>query len=751
MGQVSLTPQGKESHFGLVYEMLAGCSKVVGEAFFPMMVEALAHSLSVRWVFMCVLTPGDPDRAATLAAWDNGPIENFEYDLRHSPCADIVTQGACCFPDNITNLFPQDHLLKEMGAVSYVGTPLRSSSGQILGLLAALDEKPIPHADQAAEILELFSGRAAAELERLATASINERLGRIVEDSVSEVFIFNGDTCRFELVNRGARENLGYSMDELRSLTPWDLKPEFTRDEFLAFVAPLRRGEVPNLLFETVHRRKDGSLYDVAVQLQYFAGVENLFYASINDITERRRAEQARAHLAAIVASSNEAIISTALDGTVRSWNKGAEKIYGYAADEMIGRSVTRLIPADRKDEEDSILARVSKGEMVSNYETVRVCRDGRQVDVSVNVSPIYDTSGRIVGASKIAHDISERKRAEARERLLMGEVNHRAKNMLALVQVIARQTVVSDPTTFQERFDERIQALAASHDVLLQSGWQDVPLHELVRSQLAYFGADVGQRIRLSGPDLHLRAAAAQAFGMALHELATNAAKYGALSNDDGAVEISWQIVDDAAADPVFELVWTECGGPPVTAPARRGFGSTVIERILKLSIDGEVDLDYAPTGLVCRAQCPTRKVLEKHTSGSSLQSRQAAKVDVPGLRGRRVLVVEDEVLIAVEVAEFLKDAGFEILGPVGSVKQAIELLDTEACDVGVLDINLGGETSEPIAEWLGRNGTPFLTLSSYGVNDRSPVFANSPHLDKPLRPAMLVKEIEAILAPAE
>jgi PAS domain S-box-containing protein len=400
-------------------------------------------------------------------------------------------------------------------------------------------------------------------------------------------------------------------MEELRTLTPWALKPRFTKDQFLQFVAPLRNGEVPNLQFETVHKRKDGSYYDVAVQLQFFPGVENLFYASISDITDRKRAQQAQAHLAAIVASSSQAIVSKALDGTVRSWNHGAEKIFGYSAEEMIGKSIRLLIPPDRQDEEDAILGQISRAEMVSNYETVRMCRDGSRIDVSVNVSPIFDAAGQIIGASKIAHDISERIRAEERERLLIGEINHRAKNLLTLVHAIARQTAANDAETFAKSFEERILALSASHDLLLNNRWQDIPLEELVHSQLGHFKDAFGSRIKLSGPPLKISAPAAQAIGMAVHELATNAAKYGALSEDEGVITIAWQLEDGNGSERTFTMHWTEQGGPRVEAPSRSGFGATVIDRMLAASLEGEVELDWHPTGLVCRVSCPADNLL--------------------------------------------------------------------------------------------------------------------------------------------
>lgn len=747
MVQILPTPKTADSSFPSIQAKLASCSQVVGEAFFPVMVETLAEALSARWVFLSILHPLDRAKACTVEVWNNGPGENFEYDLKGSPCENIVGQGACCYPDNVAGLFPRDQMLKDMGAESYVGTPLRSSAGQVLGLLAVLDEKPFENAEQASEVIELFSGRAAAELERLATASLNERLGRIVEDSVSEVYIFNANNYRFELVNRGARENLGYSMEELRQLTPWDIKPQFTKDEFIQHVTPLRNGEIANQIFETQHQRKDGSIYAVAVQLQYFPGVENLYYASISDITDRKRAEEAQAHLAAIVSCSSEAIISKALDGTIKSWNNGAEKIFGYSADEMIGKSIRLLIPAERQNEEEDILAQISRAEQVDNYETVRLCRDGREVDVSVTVSPIFDSTGTIVGASKIAHDISDRKLAEAREQLLMGEVNHRAKNMLTLVQVIARQTAANDAHTFAQRFDERILALSASHDVLVNSHWQNVPLDELVRSQLGHFQDIIGAQIKLSGPSLKITAPAAQAIGMALHELATNAAKYGALSNEDGTIEIDWKLDESDVSEQRLLLDWIELGGPEVSKPSRAGFGSKVVDQILEASINGEVTLDWLSSGLVCHVSCPAENVLD-NVEISSQQSR-AASCTGPSSNSmaRRILVVEDEILIGMEISGILKDAGFEIFGPVTTARGALALLENEMCDAAVLDINLGKETSAPIAEWLSEAGTPYLSISGRNMEDRPAVFGDSPHLAKPIQSALLVRELGQLL----
>src|SRR5258706_10133900 len=188
-----------------------------------------------------------------------------------------------------------------------------------------------------------------------------------------------------------------------------------------------------------------------------------------------------------------------------------------------------------------------------------------------------------------------------------MREVSHRAKNMLSVVAAIAHQTPTKDPEDFVERFSERIQGLSASQDLLVRSDWNGVEVEDLVRAQLAHFASLIGSRIAVHGPRLRLKAASAQAIGLALHELATNAGKYGALSTDAGRVEVHWATDGDTLA-----MSWTERGGPPVSAPKRRGFGTIVMEAMAERSVDGKVDLDYTPSGLTWRLTCPAANALE-------------------------------------------------------------------------------------------------------------------------------------------
>jgi PAS domain S-box-containing protein len=463
----------------------------------------------------------------------------------------------------------------------------------------------------------------------------------------------------------------------------------------------------------------------------------------------RREAGKSQAHLAAIVAHSDDAILSKTLEGTVTSWNAAAERMFGYAAQEMIGQPLRRIIPADRQHEEDMILARLAAGQRIDHFETVRVGKTGNPIEVSITISPVKDAQGSIIGASKIIRDITERKAREQQVAMLIREVNHRSKNMLMLVQAIARQTAALGREDFVERFAQRIQALAASQDMLVKSGWKNVSLGDLVREQLAHFKELLGKRIHLIGDRTNITAAAAQAIGMAIHELATNASKYGALSTDAGRVEVSWSIESSAVREARFVMSWCERGGPPVAAPARRGFGSTVLDTLVRMSLTAEVELAYDASGLAWRLMCGAAEVLEPRPDRIDRQgSRSGDGISHAALLRPRILVVEDEALAALEVAGELEAAGFQVLGPAGSVAQALALIDTHAlCDAAVLDVSLGRETSQPIALRLIASGTPFVTVTGYAPEQMPAAFRGAPLVNKPLQPGHLVQALTKCL----
>jgi PAS domain S-box-containing protein len=323
-------------------------------------------------------------------------------------------------------------------------------------------------------------------------------------------------------------------------------------------------------------------------------------------------ADEARQRLAAIVESSDDAILSKNLDGIILSWNAGAERLFGYRPEEVVGKCVTILIPDDHLDEEPRILARIRRGERVEPYETMRQRKDGSLVDISLTVSPIKDASGRVIGASKIARDISERKRAEAAlaqaaetQKLLVAELSHRVKNTLATVASIAEQSFSREQPVEHacQAFRERIRALGRTHERLAEASWSGVSFEAILLDELAPYRRADGRNIYISGPLVKLTPKQALTLGMAIHELTTNAAKYGALSTDQGNVHVDWRV------DPEHRKIiirWTEGGGPAMRSPRRSGFGRLLLERAVTADLRGDVRLDFAAEGLRCDIAVP-------------------------------------------------------------------------------------------------------------------------------------------------
>ena len=312
------------------------------------------------------------------------------------------------------------------------------------------------------------------------------------------------------------------------------------------------------------------------------------------------------ARLAAIVSSSQDAIVSKTLGGIVTSWNAGAERIFGYAPEEMVGQPIGRIIPPELHAEEEDILARLRRGERVEHFDTERVGKDGRRVFASVTISPIRNRAGEIVGASKVARDITERKRAEEMQRLLVGELHHRVKNTLATIQAIARQSLRLEPSPsrFVAGFTGRLQALARAHDILVHGDMQRGELGDLVREQVELGSRD--GRISVSGPRVELDARTALQMALVLHELATNARKHGALATPRGRLAVAWTIEKSGDASELA-LDWRESGVDLRGEPAAPGFGTVLIERSL-VANGGRTELRYLPDGFVCESACRCR-----------------------------------------------------------------------------------------------------------------------------------------------
>ena len=327
----------------------------------------------------------------------------------------------------------------------------------------------------------------------------------------------------------------------------------------------------------------------------------------LRDISERKRDEETAQRLAAIVESSDDAIVSKDLNGIVKTWNKAAERIFGYTDEEMIGQSITQIIPSERLYEEANIMERIRRSERIDHYETVRQRKDGTRIHVALTVSPVKNGAGRVVGASKIARDITEKKESEERILMLMREVNHRVKNQYAVILSMIRETGsrTTDIAEFEQQVRDRIMALARSHDLLVHATWRGAAVSDLLIEQIRPFGDE--SRVVMAGPPIILQPNAVQYLGIAFHELATNSAKYGVFSADQGSINIDWFVGDEGKT---FYLAWTESGGPPVKLRRNQGFGRTVLERITPLSLGGEGMLEQSPSRIVWTVRAPMENI---------------------------------------------------------------------------------------------------------------------------------------------
>ena len=356
------------------------------------------------------------------------------------------------------------------------------------------------------------------------------------------------------------------------------------------------KGEALGTIWVVAHdtsRRFDAEDLRVMTNLGTFAASAYQTLLSLN----------ATQQIASIVESSDDAIVSKDLNGVIINWNQGAERIFGYTAEEVVGKPITILIPPDRHDEEPSILERIRRGERVEHFETVRMRKHGSRVDISLTISPVKNAEGKIIGASKIARDITERKRSEAQIAILAREAEHRAKNVLATVQATVHLTQSDTPEGLKQAIEGRIQALANVHRLFVESRWEGADLHGLAQEELAAYSQGRETRVQIDGPSVLLEPNAAQAIAVILHELATNAAKYGALSVPNGHVRIEWSHEQNGQ----LVLRWTEKGGPSVEPPTRRGFGARVMENMVRGQFKGELKFDWHPEGLACEIVLPS------------------------------------------------------------------------------------------------------------------------------------------------
>ena len=361
---------------------------------------------------------------------------------------------------------------------------------------------------------------------------------------------------------------------------------------------------------------------------------------------------------------------------------------------------------------------------------------DGKICWCSGTAAPSADAAGHILRVSGVTMDITDRKEAEEHQALLAREVDHRAKNALALVQSIVRLTRANNISNYTTAVEGRIKALSRAHTILSHSRWQGADLGNLVEEELAPYRTGESDRVATRGPKVLLEPAAAQTLALALHELATNAAKYGALSSMSGGVVLTWELRPGSL---IFD--WSETGGPAATPPSTPGFGTRIITASIERQLGGTARFDWRPQGLQCTLTVPRSDKIE----AAPLAAKGGADPD--GALGdaklvvgaHRVMVVEDEALVAMVLGDHLTELGFSVVGPYSRVTDAIDAVKGEDLDAAVLDVNLGGELVYPVADLLATRGVPFIFVTGYGLESIDRRFANVRVLQKPIEREML------------
>ena len=445
---------------------------------------------------------------------------------------------------------------------------------------------------------------------------------RILDNLIAFVGVMGLDGTLFE-VSRAPLEAAGLRASDVIGKKFWDCYwwnySEEVQNQLISAYERAKLGEA--VRYDAPVRMAGDSRVWIDFQLAPLRGDDGRIthlISSAMDVTARRQAQEAlqqsEARLRAIVGTAVDAIVVIDEAGLIQSVNPACERIFGYAPGELLGKNVSVLMTEPDRSAHDRHLSdylRTGIAKIIGiGREVKHLRKDGSFFDAGLAISE-WQAGGKRYYTG-IIRDITERKRHEEKIQLLLREVNHRAKNMLSVVQTVARRTVATSAEDFIERFEDRIQSLAASQDLLVRNEWIGADLGELALSQLGHFKDLIGTRIELSGPPLLVNASAAQTLGMALHELATNAGKYGALAEEGGRVAIEWSRGPGKSAGDAFAMSWREHGGRPVSAPSSQGFGSTVLGFVVRDSLDAKVELEFDYRGLSWRLECPAANVLE-------------------------------------------------------------------------------------------------------------------------------------------
>ena len=421
------------------------------------------------------------------------------------------------------------------------------------------------------------------------------------------------------------------------------------------------------------------------------------------------------------------------------TWDEGQYRIFGVEPEsfQISTDNVRNLLHPDDWEPLRQVVLRMAKGERTQQVE-FRVRRPNGELRWCTGTAAAsVDGAGNVARISGVTIDVTERKEAEERQVLLAREVDHRARNALAIIQSIIRLTRAKTVDDYVATVEGRIKALALAHTLLSDSRWHGADLGTLVAEEFAPYRS--GNKVELKGPNVSLSPATAQGIALALHELATNAAKHGALSSLKGRVGLTWQLQSD-----ILTLHWVESGGPPIKTPSARSFGLKVIKASIEQQLGGQATFDWNPRGLRCDLAIALREAKESREQDGAHHANgggNGAAIPLQRIDKPRVLVVEDEALVGIMIQECLTELGFQIVGPVCTASDALQAAKDGAFDAAILDINLGDGMVYQVAEILSRRHVPFVFVTGYDADSVDSRFRHIPVLQKPVEREMLQK----------
>ena len=593
----------------------------------------------------------------------------------------------------------------------------------------------------------MMARRSKLEPSRSALETM-QRLEGIVSSAMDGIITVN-DEQLIVLFNPAAERMFGLSAAEALGQHISRFMPRRYREGHAAHIRRFAVTGVTNRQMGSLGAisglRANGEEFPIEASIsQAQVGGERLSTVILRDITERKAAEEAllesRRRMEGIVESAMDALITVDADQRIILFNPAAEKMFGIKAASAIGAPIENFIPERFRPGHAEHIRRfkqvgVTTRRMGALGAVSGLRANGEEFPVEASISQV-DIGGAKL-ATVILRDITERKANEEARHLLAREVDHRAKNALAVVQAVVSLTRADTKEAFIAAVRGRVAALGRAHSLLAQNRWEGGDLARIVTDEMS--GFQRADQLSISGPHIALRPDAVQPVSLVIHELATNAVKYGALSLDTGRIEISWNILPGGE----LRLHWTEAGGPAVAAPAAAGFGSTLVKEVATRQLAGSLEIEWPSTGLRLVATLPASAYRDAASARKGWVHAPSA-ASAAGARRGRLLVVEDETLIAMAICDDLASLGWDVIGPAGTVEEARRLLQGAALpDAAVLDVNLAGRPVYPLAEWLQAQRVPFVFCSGYEQLANHPDYDSWPRVRKPVDVHLLDSEL--------